>query len=189
MKTRELGAIALALLSVNVMSLPSAVEALADSLGPLARHAEENCGCSALSPPGGLEAPAAFAPGSAFGSNRLGQAINGNVGTSGSGSLDPDPPPTCPTTCGSPQEWSWYECLKVNPQPLDCQLWRMKFIRYFCPGENFHCCYGIWHYYSGNCSDRGLTCNSGSSSELPTGCTPPVTPSTLCAGCAPPPPP
>ncbi len=176
MKTRELGAIALGLVGLHTLALPMTSDEVSRSLGH-GKSKVSDCGCGSAE-----KAKELLASGLSL--QEL-SAIDVGSGSGGGIGGGPSPLiPQCPT--GSPctsQNWTWYFCLKVNNNPLQCQLWSRQFIRWFCPGINCHCCTGDWTMEEESCSSEGLSCTSGSADTLPGGCTPPIPNSNLCAGC------
>jgi hypothetical protein len=180
MGTRELSAIALGLVGLHTLALPVTSEEVGRSLGYGASKLSE-CGCG-----GAKETKQLMASGKSLQALSTTSKGRGAFDDAGDGADDPEPLyPQCPT--GSPctsQNWTWWQCIKVNNNPLQCQLWSLDVIRWFCPGVTYYCCVGDWSYEGDNCAAEGLTCTSGLPTTLPADCTPPVPPADQrCIGC------
>lgn len=172
MKIRELSAVAFGLIGLHTLALPFTTEELSRAIG-VANGAAVDCGCQGSSGPEAVqETGVPLRSKSIIQSSLELQPIGGD-----------DPQCQIDSSCTA-QSWSWNLCLKVNNNPLQCQLWRRHFYRYFCPGENFHCCYDNWTQDEAGCGSAGLSCTSSNPTTLPSGCTPPIPgESTACSGC------
>ena len=167
MKLKELGTFAIALVGLNTVALPMTMEELGDALQTRFIAPSPSCGCTAER--NGVN--------DEFASLALEQqAVPAPV-------IMPVGLTPCPLSGGActVQEGYWFICLKVDNDPLECQLWGRVFNKYVCPGQNWHCCISNWVWLEKHeCKDVDLTCTSGSPETLPQGCDPPIPSSTEC---------